>query len=62
MSFRLAFRPFALTVQVWRFTFQTWQRDNDRARVFVVRLGGKVHRMRIKGRRDSTPPTGDQGP
>ena len=47
MTCRLSFHPFRLTVKVWRFLAHTAPVIGGR-RVFVLRLGGKVYRMRVR--------------
>lgn len=47
MMARLTLRPFRLTVRVWRFMIHTAPAVGGRC-VYAVRIGGKVHRMRVR--------------
>ena len=46
MMGRLSLCPFRLMVRVWRFMIHTAPAVGAR-RVYAVRLGGKLHRMRV---------------
>ena len=54
MMARLSFRPFRLTVRVWRFMIHTAPAVGGR-RMYCVRIGGKVYRMRLGPRNVGRP-------